>query len=283
MSVAAVIPTIGRPELVRAVKSVLNQSVPVLPVVVLDRPEFAGSVRDQLATLPHQLVTTSGAAGGAAARNLGVHSAPRDVIAFLDDDDEWMPQKTERQLELLRASPAAAITSRAVLKGTNNRVVPEVPYTNDRAIADYLLDRSTIKLRKNFIQSSTLMMSRDTAISVAWQSELPRHQDWTLLIELRRREIAILTHPESLVCIYQGSNASISRSTDWRASEAWLDGYAATASATARGDFLCSIVMRSAIAAGDLPNARRVFMRAIALRPHLAALVVGASELARKK
>lgn len=282
MSVAAIIPTIGRPELVRAVESVLNQTVPVLPVVVLDRPDLADDVSARLAGLPHQLVTTSGSVGGAAARNLGVQSATQNVVAYLDDDDEWLPEKTSLQLKLLEASPNAAITSRAVLVGRKRRIVPEISYSNDYDMASYLLDRSTITLRKRFIQSSTLLMDRKTAVGTPWQDRLPRHQDWTLLIELRRHGVEIVTHSEPLVNVYQGSDGSISRSNKWRASEEWLTEYASFAKARARGDFLCSIAFRSAIAARDYRAAARLLAEAIPLRPHAAAIVVGVSEIARR-
>ncbi len=283
MTVAAIIPTIGRAELTRAVKSVLDQTVNVLPIVVLDRPELANEVRRRLEALPHELIVTSGAVGGAAARNIGVRGAQRDEIAFLDDDDEWLPRKIESQMALLEASPNATITSRAVLEGRGHRVVPELPYTSDQDMASYLLDRSTFKLQKHFIQSSTLLLSRDTALRTPWRDQLPRHQDWTLLIDLRRRGVEIITHPDALVKVHQGSVASISRSTNWRASEAWLADIASAASPTAQADFLCSVAVRAAISAGDLSEAGRIIRRALPLRPHFAALIVGISELGRRR
>ncbi|MCR2793526.1 glycosyltransferase [Microbacterium sp. zg.Y625] len=282
MRVAAVIPTIGRPELVRAVRSALDQSVPVWPVVVLDRPWLQREVNEQLRDLPHELVLTTGAVGGASARNLGVRSARADVIGFLDDDDEWLPDKTFQQLELLKKSPRAIATSRARLIGRKERIVPERPYVSGQPIADYLLDRSSITLRKNFMQSSTLLIPRQTAINVPWRDELPRHQDWTLLIDLVAQRMEVMTHPDPLVNVYQGSTASVSRSKDWRASEAWLNTFGAKASPKSRADFLCSVVVRSAIAAGDYRQALHILKRAIALRPHLSALLVAVSEVARR-
>jgi glycosyltransferase involved in cell wall biosynthesis len=47
--------------------------------------------------------------GGAAARNTGIRNSCGDYIAFLDDDDEWYPEKLARQMELmLRAQPKVA-------------------------------------------------------------------------------------------------------------------------------------------------------------------------------
>jgi glycosyltransferase involved in cell wall biosynthesis len=49
--------------------------------------------------------------GIAAARNRGVESARSDVLAFLDDDDLWHPQKLELQLARLDRMPEAALVS----------------------------------------------------------------------------------------------------------------------------------------------------------------------------
>ncbi|WP_342001706.1 glycosyltransferase family 2 protein [Microbacterium sp. LWH7-1.2] len=281
MKVSAVIPTIGRPELVRAVKSVLDQTVPVEPIVVLDRPDMVADVTHQLDGLRHKLVLTDGSQGGGAARNIGVAEADSEVIAFLDDDDEWTPTKTEMQLELWRERPSAVITSRALLVGSSERTVPERPFSQAGTMSSYLLDRSTITLRRHFIQSSTLLMSRSIAREVPWSESLARHQDWGLLIELDRRGTPILTHDDALVRVYQGSASSISRSKNWRASRAWLEDYAADASTRARGDFMCSIVLRSALAAGAWRDSLGILGSALTMRPHPAAVVVGLSELAR--
>ncbi len=278
-TVAAIIPTIGRPQLARAVASALRQTIRPQILVILDRPELAQTVTEMLAGLPHELILTSGGIGGSAARNVGIHAASADYVAYLDDDDEWDPVKTEEQLALVSRQPGSAVTTRATLIGSLNRVVPEVPYANDMAPSDYLLQRSTIRLRKNFMQTSTLLLSREVALQIPWDESLKRHQDWALFIELRRHGVEILTHPDSLVNVYQNSAASISKSTNWRASVSWLNEYAADAKPTSRADFLLSIAFRSAIAARDFRAASQLLTQAILLRPHPSALIVGLSSL----
>jgi glycosyltransferase involved in cell wall biosynthesis len=102
--VSAVIPTHKRPQLVqRAVRSALNQSYPNMEViVVIDGPEpqivkalegfHSPSLR--LIELPQNV-------GQSEARNAGVRAARGEWIAFLDDDDEWLPEKTDRQIAFL--------------------------------------------------------------------------------------------------------------------------------------------------------------------------------------
>lgn len=275
MTVSAVIPTIGRPELRRAVTSVLEQTVPSTPIVVLDRPERIDEVRRYLTDLDYKLVVTRGRLGGAAARNCGVQESDTDVIAFLDDDDEWVTSKNSVQLEMLNQNQDSLICSRATLVGSETRVVPERLFDNSTELSSYLLDRSTVRLRRNFMQSSTLLMTRTTARAYPWRPELKRHQDWGLLIEMNRGGVQILTADAPLVRVYQDSTGSISRSTDWRASLAWLDEFASDASPRSRADFIMSVVTRSALNRGELAEVPGILRNLKAL-PHPAAVAVAA-------
>jgi len=106
-SVSAVIPTVNRPHLVgRAVRSALAQTLDEIEViVVVDGPDEATvqalrhihDARLRVKTLPLNL-------GPGGARNAGVSEARSPWIAFLDDDDEWFPQKLETQFRAAQQS-----------------------------------------------------------------------------------------------------------------------------------------------------------------------------------
>lgn len=49
--------------------------------------------------------------GLASARNEAITTATGDLLAFLDADDEWLPEKMERQLEALEAAPELDVVS----------------------------------------------------------------------------------------------------------------------------------------------------------------------------
>ena len=105
--VSAVIPTHNRPELVvRAAKTALNQTHPNMEVVVVvDGPD--DSTSKALSAIPDsrlRVVTLPSSQGGSGARNAGVRAAKGEWIAFLDDDDEWLPRKIELQLAAARRS-----------------------------------------------------------------------------------------------------------------------------------------------------------------------------------
>src|SRR5215204_2441723 len=51
--------------------------------------------------------------GASPSRNLGLANAKGSVIAFLDSDDIWLPQKLQKQIELLRQNPEASVLCEA--------------------------------------------------------------------------------------------------------------------------------------------------------------------------
>lgn len=106
--VSVVVPTYRRPALLaRALASVLGQSFGGFEALVIDdgpSDDTAAVVAafgdPRLRYLPQPTNR-----GVAAARNRGLREACGDFIAFLDDDDEWLPDKLARQLSLFRAAP----------------------------------------------------------------------------------------------------------------------------------------------------------------------------------
>lgn len=93
------------PSIERALASILAQDYRPLEVIVVDD----GS-RDQTAALVARfadpavrLIRQPQSHGAAAARNRGVAASHGEIVAFQDADDEWLPGKLRRQLELLHA------------------------------------------------------------------------------------------------------------------------------------------------------------------------------------
>lgn len=278
-TLTAVIATVGRRSLKRAVRSVLRQSWETTALVVLDRPENAARVERLLEGLPHVLILTPGGLGGAGARNLGVRSADTTHVAFLDDDDEWVSEKTALQMAVVGED--TVVSSRSLLVGSSSRVVPERLYQaagqDAEPVVDYVLDRSTLRLRRTFMQTSSLLCTRATALEVPWDEALPRHQDWDWLARLEAAGKTLAMLPEVLVRVHQDSLGSVSRSADWEASSRWIDSIGAAVSDRSRADFRASVVARDAFAAGAWNQGARQLAKCLRARPHAAAVLVAIS------
>lgn len=103
--VSVVIPTYNRAHLVsRAIRSALAQDYPALEVIVVDDGSTDNTHEvlsrfDSIRSIRFEINR-----GGAIARNAGIEAANGQFVAFLDSDDEWLPEKTRRQMDLLLGS-----------------------------------------------------------------------------------------------------------------------------------------------------------------------------------
>lgn len=105
--VSVIIPTYNRARyLHRAIQSVLDQRFPDLEIIVVDdastddTAQVIEGFRDpRIRYFRHNTNRRE-----AASRNTGVQNAVGDYIAFLDDDDVWLPDKLAIQVNLLDIS-----------------------------------------------------------------------------------------------------------------------------------------------------------------------------------
>lgn len=111
--VSVIITTYKRPELLlRSLNSALQQTYPYVEVVVVDDNDPDSPARLKTAELMEtefsnfsnlRYVQMPQNSGACAARNYGVEVCKGDFISFLDDDDEFLPEKTAHQMEVFAA------------------------------------------------------------------------------------------------------------------------------------------------------------------------------------
>lgn len=118
-----------------SVESVIAQSHRPIELIVIDD----GSSDDTPAVMEKLQAATNSAGistvfvrkengGCASARNLGLSKATGDWIAFVDDDDHWVPDKLARQLARLAESGADACCAQVLKKmPKGERVIPPTP------------------------------------------------------------------------------------------------------------------------------------------------------------
>jgi GT2 family glycosyltransferase len=97
-----------------AIGSVARQTFRDLEVIVVDdaSPDDTEAVARRLLAehgLVHTVVRQAANSGPSAARNRGVALARGEYVAFLDADDEWLPEKLARQVALMDADPAMTL------------------------------------------------------------------------------------------------------------------------------------------------------------------------------
>jgi len=80
-----------------------------IPIVLVDDGSSSCACRDISGGYAHLVRVDRDNGGQAAALNSGVAHVRTDLIAFLDHDDEWIPGKTQRQLDLLTNTGADVV------------------------------------------------------------------------------------------------------------------------------------------------------------------------------
>jgi glycosyltransferase involved in cell wall biosynthesis len=115
VDVSVVIPCYNRERTIGdAVRSALDQTIPVREVIVVDDGSQDNSARvAQVADTRVRVICTKNG-GAAAARNRGIAEAVGEWIAFLDSDDTWSPE----HLELQRRAIARFTSARLVFSDT---------------------------------------------------------------------------------------------------------------------------------------------------------------------
>jgi len=105
--VSCIIPTHNRAAfLADAISSALAQTYENLEVIVVDDAS-TDNTSDVVAAFNDGRITYlrhSMNKGGSAARNTGILTSRAEYVAFLDDDDEWLPEKIAKQMKVLRSS-----------------------------------------------------------------------------------------------------------------------------------------------------------------------------------
>ena len=110
--VSVILPTHNRVAFIeRSTASVLAQTASDLELIIVDdasTDSTAEVLRRLAAAEPRiRVIHNAQARGGGGARNVGIEAARGQWVAFLDDDDEWLPHKLEHQLAKLAGDPGA--------------------------------------------------------------------------------------------------------------------------------------------------------------------------------
>src|SRR5579875_772269 len=226
--VSVIVPTLRRPKLLlRALESIFKQTYREIEViVVVDGPdEDTANVLRTVNDPRLHVIVNPRSLTAAGARNIGVDHAKGEWIAFLDDDDEWLPSKIEKQMAFASGRNDVLISclSRVVTPDASF-VRPKVIYDNSLPLDEYLFDRGAPFGGAGFVQTSSYLMPKPLFNKVRFNAESP-HDDWHFILCLSKQLGArIETVPEVLLVLYsEGQRPSLSTSSTWGESLVWID------------------------------------------------------------
>ncbi len=105
LQVSVIIPAYNmQAYLAEAIKSVLNQTLAVNEIIVVDDGS-SDKTAEVAASFSTATLIRQENAGAAEAMNNGVRHSSGPLIAFLDADDVWQPEKIEKQVQFLKSNP----------------------------------------------------------------------------------------------------------------------------------------------------------------------------------
>jgi len=182
------------PYLAEALDSVRAQSHRHVEVIVVDDgspdPDLVASV---VAGIPGAVVVRQSSAGVSVARNSGAARSRGELLAFLDDDDRWHPDRLAAQVETLQAVPDA------VASYCGMRTIDEGGAVLVEADQVAITDRTDVARRATGIILPNLLMRRDAFHAVGgFHSRIKLAEDFDLVLRLAERG-PIVFEPRALV------------------------------------------------------------------------------------
>ena len=209
-SVSCVIPCYNsQSTILKCLESVLNQTYVPLEILLID-----GGSSDETLFLANSVLKESFIQytvitqdknyfpGVAGARQQGVESAKGEYIAFLDADDEWLPEKTELQLSLMQKT-GAKFTSTGVTYyyPTKEEHVPYIPDFAEFDYDNYFVYRGIV--------TSTVIMRKSLALKVIKYDNLEFAEDlncWLSAFKLGEKCV-VLHLPLAIYRVYGSSRS----------------------------------------------------------------------------
>lgn len=220
IKVSVIIPTYGRNDfLKRAIDSVVAQTYKNIEIIVINDNQPSSDVyRDVIRICEHyinkaniRLLKTNGREGGGCARNIGCQNATGEYLAFLDDDDIYLPNKIEKQLEFTVNNELDMSFQDIIWLDENEKIVEYRKF-------DYIKDFSNENLLKehllhNIAPTSIYFIKTSVFRQTKGFGNLKVGQDIYLMFECILGDFKIGYMPGAYVCQYlhTGKRLSIGR------------------------------------------------------------------------
>ena len=185
---SVVIPAYNAATTVRsAVRSTLNQTMPVLEVIVVNDGSTDGT-GDVVAAIddPRVRLVSQANGGPAAARNAGIAAARGEWVAFLDSDDLWLPRYVEAATAALTAAPNPGFAYTDAYVFDTNRGQVKRGSASD-ALDPPPPDRASFLaalLRRNFVFTSAAVPAAVLAAVGGYDESLALSEEYDLWLRI---------------------------------------------------------------------------------------------------
>lgn len=170
-----------------AIESVLEQTYSPVEIVVADdgSEDNTGKVLAAYGSAVKTLQLNHGGPG--AARNAAISESQGDLIAVLDADDVWYPEKIQRQVAAIQQSSATLCHTGSVVFGDERGDGPIVHDVRQRIQGRCF----EAEFERNGIVHSTVLMQAEAIPASGYPEDLPAAQDYGLLLQILTKGEAV--------------------------------------------------------------------------------------------
>lgn len=215
--VTAVITTYKRkPEVVkRALNSIIEQTYNNIEIFVInDCPADKKLVKELRKMIVESsrnrrvnYIVVENNGGACKARNIAIEKATGKYFACLDDDDEWLPEKIELQVQALEKQKGAAIAYCNAILRYVDQGKDVTRFVERQKEGDIYFEQ----IEKNNIGSCSFPMFRTDVLKEVggFDINMPALQDWELYLRVLKKYKAVYVHkPVAIYYFYDGERIS---------------------------------------------------------------------------
>jgi len=181
--VSVIIPCYNAEETIsKTIESVISQTYKEYEIIVIDDGSTDNTVDTVYRNFTNVKIFSQKNSGVSVARNKGVSLAKGELIAFLDSDDIWMPEKLEKQVAVIDFGyDMVHNPANNVCKIGSNEWIPDTTVIKEVKEGDYLKELFT----GNFIVTSSVVIKKDCLVDVGgFRKNFKNCQDWDLWIRV---------------------------------------------------------------------------------------------------
>lgn len=177
--VSCIITTFNRSDLVsQAIESVLHQTYENLELIIVDdcsSEDYSAVIAKHLLNNKVTYFKNPINLGLSASRNQGIKLASGHYVAFLDDDDQWLPEKLLNQVTVLESSPKLVACSSSHIESETGRLI-------NKGIREF--KKQDIYFRNLIGPPSKLLVRMDALGQIQFDESLRHAEDWDFYIRL---------------------------------------------------------------------------------------------------
>lgn len=219
--VSVVLPTYNRPALLSlALDSIIHQTYHHYEcIVVNDHPctrfqvdNIVAEKRDSRFKVIHNPVSTN----GTATRNIGIKEAKGEIIAFLDDDDQWLPKYLNNHVIKHQIDHRVGLVYSGVIMRWQDDLLPEKRLPSKPVPARNKIRMSLLNGKMSVFTTSAFTVKKRCLDQVGlFDESIPGFQDWELYYRISDSYL-IREIKEPMTVFFQHFNLRFTARIDWR-------------------------------------------------------------------